>query len=179
MDGGKTRELLAACHDGELAPADRARVEEHLRGCGECSAALARLAEIDAGVGVPDPGPEYWERFNRRVMERVEKERAEGEPAPEKARRPERGWARRRLPYFIPVVAAAALLFVVVRQRGSIRYRGRPRPPPLPRRCRNLPGPRRTRRRSGRRRHPRRHPRGRAGGGPRGDPALRLPGAAP
>ncbi len=118
MDCGKTRELLSAFHDGELAPADRARVEEHLRGCGECSAALARLAEIDAGVGVPDPGPEYWERFNRRVMERVEKERAEGEPAPEKARRPERGWARRRLPYFIPVVAAAALLFVVVRQTG-------------------------------------------------------------
>ncbi len=130
MDCGKTRELLAAYHDGELAPADRARVEEHLRGCGECSAALARLAEIDAGVGVPDPGPEYWERFNRRVMERVAAERAEGESVPAKAPRPERGWAR-RLPYFIPVAAAAALLLVVVRQTGMDPF-SRTSPPSAP-----------------------------------------------
>ncbi|MBE0603488.1 MAG: zf-HC2 domain-containing protein, partial [Deltaproteobacteria bacterium] len=113
MDCVETRTMLSPYHDGELVPADRARVDEHLRGCGECSSALARLAEIDAHAGVPDPGPEYWERFNRRVMERVE-----GAPAPEKVLRPKRGWARRRLPYFIPAAAAAALLLVVVRQTG-------------------------------------------------------------
>lgn len=126
MDCGKTREMLAACHDGELSPADRARVEEHLRGCVECRAALARLAEIDAGVDVPDPGPEYWERFNRRVMERVE-----GEPAPAKAPPAQRGWARRRLQYFIPVAAAAALLLVVVRQTGVDPF-SRTSPPAAP-----------------------------------------------
>ena len=71
--------MLAAYHDGELAPADRARVDEHLRGCGECSAVLARLARVDANVDVPDPGPEYWERFNRRVMERVDRRGRPGE----------------------------------------------------------------------------------------------------
>ena len=126
MDCVETRTMLSAYHDGELAPADRARVDEHLRGCGECSAVLARLAEIDAHAGVPDPGPEYWERFNRRVMERVE-----GAPVPEMALRPKRGWARRGLPYFIPAAAAAALLLVVVRQTGMDPFSRTP-PPAAP-----------------------------------------------
>jgi len=124
MDCVETRTMLPAYHDGELAPADRARVDEHLRGCGECSAVLSLLAEIDAHAGVPDPGPEYWERFNRRVMERVE-----GAPAPAKVLRPKRGWARRRLPYFIPA-AAAALLLVVVRQTGMDPFSRTPPPAP-------------------------------------------------
>lgn len=126
MDCVKTRTMLSAYHDGELAPADRERVDEHLRGCGECSAVLARLAEVDANVGVPEPGPEYWERFNRRVMERVE-----GEAAPAAVLRPKHGWARRRLPYFVPVAAAAALLLVVVRQTGMDPF-SRTAPPPAP-----------------------------------------------
>jgi hypothetical protein len=132
MDCGKARELLSAYHDGELAPADRARVEEHLRDCAECAAALARLAEVDAGVGVPDPGPEYWERFNRRVMERLAAERAEGGAAPAKAPRPERAWAGRRLSYFLPIAAAAALLIVVVRQTGMDPFSRTPQPPAPP-----------------------------------------------
>lgn len=123
MDCVETRTMLSSYHDGELAPADRALVDEHLRGCGECSAVLSRLAEIDAHAGVPDPGPEYWERFNRRVMERVE-----GAPAPAKVLRPKRGWARRRLPYFIPAAAAAALLLMVVRQTGMDPFSRTPPP---------------------------------------------------
>ncbi len=130
MDCGKIRALLAACHDGELAPADRARVDEHLRGCGECAALLDRLARVDANVDVPDPGPEYWERFNRRVMERVEDgEAAErAAAAPTKDPTPKRGWWRRRLPYFVPVAAAAALLLVVVRQTGMDPFHRTPPP---------------------------------------------------
>jgi hypothetical protein len=128
MDCGKIREMLAAFHDGELAPEDRARVEEHLRGCAGCAALLERLARIDAGVGVPEPGPEYWERFNRRVMERLD--RAEGTEGGERAAapagvtRPVRGRAWRRLPYFLPAAAAAALLFAVVRQAGVDPFHG-------------------------------------------------------
>lgn len=114
MDCREARTLLAAYHDGELAPDDRARVEGHLRLCGECAALLARLAGVDANVDVPDPGPAYWERFNRRVMDRVRSEDA----APAKVVRPKHGWAKRQLPYFLPAVAAAALLLVVVRQTG-------------------------------------------------------------
>jgi len=118
MECREIREMLAPYHDGELPPEGRARVEGHLRGCGECSSMLARLAEIDAGVSVPDPGPAYWEGFNRRVLGRLEKEGA----APAKVLRPRRGWARRGLPYFLPAVAAAALLLVVVRQTGVDPY---------------------------------------------------------
>ncbi len=114
MDCREARILLAAYHDGELVPGDRTRVEGHLLGCGECAALLARLAGVDANVDVPDPGPEYWERFNRRVMDRVRNEDA----APAKVVRPKRGWGRRQLPYFLPAVAAAALFLVVVRQTG-------------------------------------------------------------
>jgi hypothetical protein len=128
MNCADARTRLAARHDGELAPAERALVDEHLRGCGECSAILARLAGIDANVDVPDPGPEYWEQFNRRVMERVENDAA----VPAKVLRPKRGWARRQLPYFIPAVAAAALLLVIVRQTGMDPF-SRTSAPPAPR----------------------------------------------
>ncbi|MEW6721121.1 MAG: zf-HC2 domain-containing protein [Thermodesulfobacteriota bacterium] len=113
-DCREIRPMLAAYHDGELSSADRARVDEHLRGCAECSAVLDRLAGIDSSVGVPDPGPEYWDRFNRRVMERLDA----GKGAPAEIVRPKRGWARRGLPYFLPAAAAAALLLLVVRQTG-------------------------------------------------------------
>jgi anti-sigma factor RsiW len=126
MDCREIRANLAAYHDGELAPADRARVEAHLGGCGECAAILARLAAIDADVDVPDPGPGYWERFNRRVMDRLEKDAA----VPGAVLRPKRGWARRQLPYFIPAVAAAALLLVVVRQTGMDPFSRTSSPPP-------------------------------------------------
>ena len=74
MDCREAQELLTAYHDGELPTADRARVEEHLRGCRECVALLADLERADRAADVPDPGPAYWERFNARVMERVARE---------------------------------------------------------------------------------------------------------
>ncbi len=74
MDCRETQTLLTAFHDGELPAADRARVEEHLYGCQECVALLADLARADQAAGVPDPGPAYWDRFNARVMNRVERE---------------------------------------------------------------------------------------------------------
>ena len=38
-------QLLGAYHDGELSAADRARVEQHLAGCAECTATLQQLRE--------------------------------------------------------------------------------------------------------------------------------------
>jgi hypothetical protein len=115
MDCRETQALLAAFHDGELPAADRVRVEEHLRGCPECGALLADLARADRSAGVPDPGPAYWDRFNARVMDRVDRE-ADGPGVA--VLRPKHGWMRQQLRYLVPAAAAAALVVVVVRYGG-------------------------------------------------------------
>ena len=114
MDCRETRTLLNAFHDGELPPPDRARVEEHLRGCTECGALLADLARADRAAGVPDPGPGYWDRFNARVMDRVARE-ADGPGV--RVLRPKGGWMREQLRYLVPA-AAAALVLVIVHYGG-------------------------------------------------------------
>jgi hypothetical protein len=115
MNCRETQTMLSAFHDGELPPADRARVEEHLRGCPECVALLADLARVDHAAGVPDPGPAYWDRFNARVMDRVERE-ADGPGVT--VLRPKGGWMRQQLRYLVPAAAAAALVVIVVRYGG-------------------------------------------------------------
>ena len=115
MDCRETQPLLAAFHDGELPAAERIRVEEHLRGCPECAALLADLARVDRAIGVPDPGPAYWDRFNARVMDRVERE-ADGQGA--RVLRPKGGWMRQQLRYLVPAAAAAALVVMIVHYGG-------------------------------------------------------------
>ena len=115
MECRESQKLLTAFHDGELPAADRSRVEEHLRGCADCTALLADLARVDRAAGVPDPGPAYWERFNARVMDRVERE-ADGSKAT--VLRPKGGWVRQQLRYLVPAAAAAALVVMVVRYGG-------------------------------------------------------------
>jgi hypothetical protein len=127
MDCGETQTRLTAFHDGELPAADRARVEEHLRGCPECGALLADLARADRSAGVPDPGPAYWDRFNARVMERLDRE-ADGPGAA--ILRPKHGWMRQQLRYLVPAAAAAALVVVVVRYGGMRPVAPAPAVPP-------------------------------------------------
>ena len=115
MDCRETQELLTAFHDGELPDADRTRVENHLRGCLECGRLLPDLARADEVAGVPDPGPGYWDRFNARVADRIERE-AEGPGVA--VLRPKQGWMRQQLRFLVPAVAAAALVVVVVRYGG-------------------------------------------------------------
>jgi anti-sigma factor RsiW len=115
MDCRETQTRLTAFHDGELPAADRARVEEHLRGCRECGALLADLARVDQAAAVPDPGPGYWDRFNARVMDRVERE-ANGPKVA--VLRPKHGWMRQQLRYLVPAAAAAALVVGIVRYGG-------------------------------------------------------------
>jgi len=115
MECRETQTLLTAFHDGELPAADRARVEEHLRGCPECAALLADLARVDRAAGVPDPGPAYWNRFNARVMDRVARD-ADGPEV--RVLRPKGGWMREQLRYLVPAAAAAALVVVIVHYAG-------------------------------------------------------------
>jgi hypothetical protein len=127
MECRETQTLLTAFHDGELPAADRARVEEHLRGCPECVALQADLARADQAAGVPDPGPAYWDRFNARVMNRVERE---ADRPGVTVLRPKGGWMRQQLRYLIPAAAAAALVVVVVQYGGMNPVAPTPAVPP-------------------------------------------------
>jgi len=127
MECPETQTLLTAFHDGELPAAERVRVEEHLRGCLECGALLADLARADQATGVPDPGPAYWNRFNVRVMKRVERE-ADGPGVT--VLRPKGGWMREQLRYLVPAAAAAALVVMVVRYGGMDSGAPTPAAPP-------------------------------------------------
>jgi hypothetical protein len=117
MDCRKAQEVLAAYHDGELPEADRAQVAAHVGDCVECAALLETMGRVDAAVEVPDPGPEYWERFHRRLEERI----AQQDGAPSKAivPRPRRGWVRQQLRYLVPAAVAAVLAVVIFRNIGT------------------------------------------------------------
>ncbi len=115
MDCRETQALLTAFHDGEVPAADRVRVEAHLRCCPECRARLADLARADQAAGVPDPGPAYWDRFNARVMDRVERKADDPKGT---ILRPKHGWMRQQFRYLVPAAAAAALVVGIVRYGG-------------------------------------------------------------
>lgn len=127
MDCRETQTLLTAFHDGELPDADRTRVEIHLHGCPECVRLLTDLVRADKVAGVPDPGPGYWDRFNARVADRIERN-AEGPGVA--VLRPKQGWMRQQLRFLVPAVAAAALVVVVVRYGGLSPVAPTPTRPP-------------------------------------------------
>lgn len=115
MDCRETRNFLTAFHDGELPEEERLRVEDHLRGCPECGGVLADLARADEAARVPDPDPGYWQRFNARLADRIERE-AEG---PRTATlRPQPGRMRQQLRLLVPAAAAAVLVVAIVRYGG-------------------------------------------------------------
>lgn len=51
------RRELSAYLDGELRPAEHARVEDHLAGCRECRAHIARLAEVRSSLRIAEAEP--------------------------------------------------------------------------------------------------------------------------
>jgi anti-sigma factor RsiW len=98
VTSGHEHERLSAYLDGELAPAERARVAAHLEACAECTARLAELAAAnEAMASLPSEAPQgYFESLPARVRARLEP-RAVG----------------RRLPVWTWAAAAALLLAVV------------------------------------------------------------------
>lgn len=101
MDCTEVREEFSALLDGELSPERRADVEAHLAACADCLRELDKLKRIDTMYRdlAPQEAPEDFE-------ERVRAARRENVVA---FRRP------RRMAYRLwPVLAAAAMLFVVV-----------------------------------------------------------------
>ncbi len=70
-----SEEQLIAFHDGDHT--NRERVQEHLRACAECRAALEKIEAVFAAmdaIPVPDPGENYgrrvWAQISSRLPER-------------------------------------------------------------------------------------------------------------
>jgi hypothetical protein len=101
---------------GELGPAEKERLEAHLRSCPDCAAEYAGLEEtlrlMDKRVRL-DPGPEFWEGYWDRLSKRMLWEAIEEDRRPSLAARV-RG-ALARLPrWSLQAAGAAALLLLGV-----------------------------------------------------------------
>lgn len=73
MDHRDIKELLSPYIDGALSPEEKARVEEHLTGCNECSGTLAQLREAVSRIrslNEVEPPP----FLSRKIMKEIKKE---------------------------------------------------------------------------------------------------------
>ncbi len=71
------RDLMAEALLGEITPSDKTALESHVAGCASCAAeyaALRKTRQIMDARERPDPGPEFWEGYWDRLMERRDKE---------------------------------------------------------------------------------------------------------
>jgi anti-sigma factor RsiW len=91
-------EHVVAYLSGELAPAERARIDAHLAECAACRRAVAESRAVLAALapGRPAPPPVDWARYQAELRTKV-------------ARRPHGWWIR---PW--PALAAAALATVAL-----------------------------------------------------------------
>jgi hypothetical protein len=70
----KARKWVSDSRDGTLEPGRAVRLERHLQACHACRSYrddVARIEETVATTSVPEPGPEYWRDFDRRLEARL------------------------------------------------------------------------------------------------------------
>ena len=103
MDHTTIQERLFALYDGELAGEDRRAVEDHVLGCAECRALIARWKQV-AGALFPSPHVATSEAFVERVMQRI------ATPKPPRVRLPRRP---REFGWLIPAMGLAAMLLAL------------------------------------------------------------------
>ena len=78
MSHRKIKQLLGAYLDGELRGKEKAVMEEHLKGCVECSEELRTLQILNRKIKeekIRFPADAYWDTFPKRVMERFHEEK--------------------------------------------------------------------------------------------------------
>jgi hypothetical protein len=114
---------------GELAPADRDRLERHREACPDCAAEMAALAgtlRLMDKRERPDPGPEFWQGYWDRLSRRMLWEATGEDRRPSLADRIGRLFPR--LPRWSYQAAGAAALLLIGIFVGS-RLIGPPAPP--------------------------------------------------
>jgi len=102
--------------DGELPDGERRAVDEHLRGCAECSAVLADLKRVVAraqgvGTGVPrPPSVDLWSG----IAARIEASSTNVVSLSRRSADAARADVARRITFTLPQLAAAAVLIAAV-----------------------------------------------------------------
>lgn len=120
--------LLERYVDQELSPAERQRVDAHLRECDRCRNELAILRQLnEAGqrYTVDEPLPEYWNDLQARIVDRLRAVMPEGKtPATWKERIRHLLWTEAWGYRVIGLAATATVLFFIVRitvlEKGTI-----------------------------------------------------------
>jgi hypothetical protein len=110
---GPSREELAAYADGELAGADRARVQEWLIANPDAAAEVADLRRLDwlyRTTAPVEPDEQTWANVFQRI------ERAAEQPS-----RPRQPLLRRIVRVLVPLTAAAVVLLMVSLQPAPLR----------------------------------------------------------
>jgi len=107
---------------GELGPAEKERLDAHLRSCPDCAAEYASLEETLRLMDKrerPDPGPEFWQGYWDRLSKRMLWEAIEEDRRPSLAARVRGAFAR--LPrWSLQAAGAAALLLLGVIVGGRL-----------------------------------------------------------
>jgi hypothetical protein len=88
--------------DGDLSPFWKRQVASHLEVCPECRRELEEITEVVSlyqAHPLPDPGPEFWQDFNRELHLKLAQVNLASEPAPR----------RLRLPHYILGATAAVV----------------------------------------------------------------------
>jgi len=94
--------------DGDAPAFWRRRVQAHLEHCPACRQEAEALKEVAAALKVApveDPGPAFWQEFNRELHLKL----VQANQAPPERERP---WFR--IPYFAAAAASLAVLVVVI-----------------------------------------------------------------
>lgn len=113
----RVQKLLPDYIGDELSAKKRERVEQHLEACPDCSAALATLQGVWAGLAqqpLPQKGEEFWGTFTAGVMRKIRKKRLI--PAEKKSPVSFPGWK-----VLLPAAGAAVVIIVgVIALRGGL-----------------------------------------------------------
>jgi anti-sigma factor RsiW len=105
--------------DDELAPDERAALEEHLAGCATCAATLDELGAVKAeaaGLGDRAPETDLWPGIAARLRPRAQLAGSHDEAGVIELAR--RAPARRRFAFTVPQLAAAAVVLMLLSGAG-------------------------------------------------------------